>query len=413
VGANAQPFRRADANQMKVMELNTQSSERSCRAAAATYAAIRRFALMAIALNLLLSGVIGWLLTRAIVPPLLNAAEVLEAVAGRDLTHTVSDDSLDEIGRMSAAVNTAVETLRALLRSMQRSVETLSSAAVELSTTADKSVEDAERQCSETNQIASATQEMAATIAEVSRNAAQANMASQDAAHTAAQGGEALRKTVLCMNDISDFTQQTVQKMASLAHRAEQIGQVVVTIREISDQTNLLALNAAIEAQRAGDQGRGFAVVAGEVRRLAERTKVATGEIAETIATIQGETRETLKLIESGKAHVAAGLTESEGARHTLDTIIDLAHRSEEQIGLIAAASTEEAAASSEISRAIGNISQLSANVAQAAQETTRASHGLSELAADLEREVATFRLTEDATSAPHLLPKRPRSAAA
>jgi len=252
---------------------------------------------------------------------------------------------------------------------------------------------DVQRQCAMANRIATATQEMAATVGEVSQNAEHANVASQESVRTATEGGTAVRETVDRMRSISEFTNETVVKMSSLTRRSEEIGKVVTAIREISEQTNLLALNAAIEAARAGEQGRGFAVVAGEVRRLAERTKSATEEITGTIGTIQGETRDTLQLLVGGQSNVAQGLAQSEGARQTLDSIITLANRSGEQIGMIAAASTEQAAASQEISQALAGICEVSANVSTAAEETTQASHELSKLAGHLDREIRTFRL--------------------
>jgi methyl-accepting chemotaxis protein len=136
------------------------------------------------------------------------------------------------------------------------------------------------------------------------------------------------------------------------------------------------------------------------VRRLAERTKSATEEIAGTITTIQSETHETLMLMETGKSSVDLGLTESEGARRTLDAIITLANRSGEQIGMIAAASTEQAAASQEISQALAGICEVSSSVSTAAEETTQASHELTKLAGELDREIRSFRLTKDPQTA-------------
>ena len=108
------------------------------------------------------------------------------------------------------------------------------------------------------------------------------------------------------MEKIAAATKTVSEKMTSLAHRSEEIGKVVNVIQEISEQTNLLALNAAIEAARAGEHGRGFAVVAGEVRRLAERTKSAAEEIAETIRSIQDETRATLQVMADSRTAVEA-----------------------------------------------------------------------------------------------------------
>jgi methyl-accepting chemotaxis protein len=129
--------------------------------------------------------------------------------------------------------------------------------------------------------------------------------------------------------------------MTSLAHRSEEIGKVVSVIQEISEQTNLLALNAAIEAARAGEHGRGFAVVAGEVRRLAERTKGATEEIAGTIRSIQDETRETLQVMQESRTAVETGMEETAHARKSLEAIIESSKQVEHQIQMIATAATE------------------------------------------------------------------------
>ena len=198
------------------------------------------------------------------------------------------------------------------------------------------------------------------------------------------------------MEKIAAATSTVADKMASLAHRSEEIGKVVSVIQEISEQTNLLALNAAIEAARAGEHGRGFAVVAGEVRRLAERTKGATEEIAGTIRSIQDETRETLDVMHESRSAVESGMQETSHARHSLEAIIESSKHVEHQINLIATAATEQTAASGEISESAGQISQLSNENTQGAEEAVEALRNLASLASDLDQMIRQFRLSDE-----------------
>jgi len=199
------------------------------------------------------------------------------------------------------------------------------------------------------------------------------------------------------MEKIADATRTVSDKMTSLAHRSEEIGKVVNVIQEISEQTNLLALNAAIEAARAGEHGRGFAVVAGEVRRLAERTKSATEEIAGTIRSIQDETRETLQVMEESRTAVESGMEETANARKSLEATIETSKRVEQQINLIATAATEQASASGEISESASQISQLAVENSQVAQEAAESLKNLAGLANELDGMIRQFKLDDEA----------------
>jgi len=393
LGPNGELFRKLEGELSKAFEANTKNSQQSCAAIEAIYQKSILNTSVLLVIIVFGSLVVAWRLTNSIVPPLREASALLERVAERDLTGHITLDRQDELGQMANSLNTAIRSMRELMISVNEGVETIGAASTELAASAEQSLSAAQEQCRETNQIAAASEEMAVTAGEVSRNAEEANRASMNAATTAVHGGEVIAHTIDRMKSISDFTHQTADRMEALNLRSDEIGKVITTIREISEQTNLLALNAAIESARAGEHGRGFAVVAGEVRRLAERTKSATEEIASTIVSIQSETRETLTLMEDGKTSSIKGVEESESARHTLTDIISLAHGSEEQVALIAAASTEQAAASGEISRSISTIRSVSDQVSNAAEDTRKASLELSRLAGSLDQQMKTFRL--------------------
>ncbi len=342
---------------------------------------------------------IGIVLTRLIAPRIEHVKDALQRLAAKDMTPHINVTGTDEIGRLGEALNTCATSMSDVLLSVAQSAETLSAATTQMSARSVQAAGNANTQSSRTNQIAAAAQEMTATIGEISHNAENAATASRVSAETADQGGAVMQTAAETMEKIAAATSTVSEKMTSLAHRSEEIGKVVNVIQEISEQTNLLALNAAIEAARAGEHGRGFAVVAGEVRRLAERTKSATEEIATTIRSIQEETRSTLQVMEESRAAVETGIGETARARTSLEAIIESSKQVEHQIHLIATAATEQTSASSEISESAGQISKLAVENSQGAEEAVEALKNLASLANDLDGMIRQFRLESDQQS--------------
>lgn len=321
-----------------------------------------------------------------------DMATVARHISERDLTVTVTARSERDVLGKSFAV--MVENLSSIIRQLADNARELSSAASEIASTSEQMAKGIGEQKQRVDEISSAIEEMTATIVQSSGNANEASKASQTASDTAASGGDVVRDTIRGMQQIADVTRQSSSSIAKLASSADEIGRIVGVIDDIADQTNLLALNAAIEAARAGEQGRGFAVVADEVRKLAERTSQATGEIGQMIRGIQQQTEEAVSSAEAGVQEIDKGRALADKAGNALNEIVNVSQQVKEMIQQIASASAQQTEAAEQMSQSVQLITTTTRQAAEGATQSAAAAEQLNRQSDSLEQIVSQFTLT-------------------
>ncbi len=216
-----------------------------------------------------------------------------------------------------------------------------------------------------TAQTATAMEEMNATILEVSHSAEAAAAQTGLVGMKAKVGHSLVDQAVRAISGVDALSGELSLAMNGLAEQTKAVDQVLTVISDIADQTNLLALNAAIEAARAGEHGRGFAVVADEVRKLAEKTMIATKEVGATISAIQSGTQDNVAKV-TGMAKAAGEASElARNSGGALTEIVSMVDTASDQVRGIAAASSQQSAASDEINRSVEEIRQVADRISQ------------------------------------------------
>ncbi|NLY55206.1 MAG: methyl-accepting chemotaxis protein [Firmicutes bacterium] len=277
--------------------------------------ALQQRIILIMAIVLVLSIIIVYLIGNSIAKPILQIAAHSQRFADLDISHDLPEDlqkQRDEIGSLALALQSIGQNFRQALYEIADSAEQLSAASQELTASS--------------QQAASAATEVTQAIEEIAKSAAEQAHNTEDGTAKAVALGESIDKDARLMQNLNatlrrvssavDEELQEIERLFKLTEESnkmseqvnavilktddssKKIGQASDVIASIAEQTNLLALNAAIEAARAGEAGRGFAVVAEEIRKLAEQSAASTKAIESIVSELQHHSQDAVTTLE-------------------------------------------------------------------------------------------------------------------
>jgi len=336
-----------------------------------------------------------WFVLTYFVRPLKRLTEVAERLANGQLDQQIVIETQDEIGQLGKAFNRMTQVIfkdlemevekgGRLVVGVKETIQQLSSSANQLMAISAQQAAGSNQQASAVQEATTTAAEIAATARQVAGNALRVEEFAVQSGRAGDEGMEAVESAVAGMVELKGQVQSIAEAMLELTENSEKIGGIVNLIDDISDQTNLLALNAAIEAAGAGEAGKRFTIVANEVKRLAQRTVVATGQIKALVTASQKATRETTRLSHAGSASVDEASQLVTRIAEKLARILALVQETTGAAREIKLSTQQQTTASEQMAETITEVRDVATQVAASADEMAMAISDLTALAEQL-----------------------------
>ncbi len=309
------------------------------------------FTIIINALILIIFSVISAFVGKGISKPISKVVNALKKISQKQIDFEMTEERKDEIGELYKSVNEINKNFKEIITNISITANSVSSASNHLSSVSQQLSQSTNEQASTTEELSSSMEQMLSMINSNTENAVITGITSEKSANEMKKSNEIFMQTLKSVSEISEE---------------------ITIISEVADKTDILSINAAIEAARAGEVGKGFAVVANEIRKLADKTKIASDKINQLSKT---------------------GQDISKIAGEKLAKIIPEIMKSAKLVNNIVSASKEQQSGVEMTNKSIQQLTEITNQNSASAEEMSASAEELSAQAEQLKELISVFKI--------------------
>lgn len=353
---------------------------------------LRQLSIVIALATLIVVLAVAILVAKSITQPVIALTKVAERIARGDLTPKIGKAPSNEVGLLSAAIETMARNLKSLVNQVKTSGGQVAATIEDVSNTVAQQEIAAQDTGSASLEITSSARKISVTAKELTGTMQEVNEVAQDTALLAESGIDGLRIMENSMGELSDANRTVSAELIVIQEKANAIKGIITTMTKVADQTNLLSLNATIEARKAGEYGRGFKVVAKEIRRLADQAARSTLEIEQMIGGMLNAVHNGVHAMDNLSGKIKYGVKEITTVSTHLGNVIQQVQGLPPRFEMVLQGMESQSIRADHIKESIAHLNQSAQKTVASLEITRKKLSLLGKTANALQREISNFQ---------------------